>query len=68
MTAVATSKNVSVSCPAGKIATGGGAATSQTTLMSSMPTPSTTGATPTGWTAAFTVAHGSNSVYVICAN
>lgn len=68
MTATGNSKNVSVSCPAGQIATGGGASTSQTTLMGSMPTPGTTGATPTGWTAAFTVAHGSNAVYVICAN
>jgi hypothetical protein len=60
-------KTVTVSCPTGKVAIGGGGSSSKYTLVQSYPTASS-GSTPDGWTAVFSDATGSNTAYVICAS
>ena len=65
----ADSNTVSVSCPDGKVALGGGAQAGSDGwpyLISSYPT--STGGTPDGWTVQFDAPHPGNTAYVICAN
>ncbi len=57
--------SVTVHCPDGKIATGGGG-NSDKNLNASYPV--MTGNTPTGWTARFQSSDSDNTVYVICAS
>jgi hypothetical protein len=64
--ATANLASVTVSCPAGKVAVGGGGKPGGNQgIVASFPAGSPT---PTGWTALFGQANTGNTAYVICAN
>jgi hypothetical protein len=73
----ANNATLTVACPAGKVALGGGASSTQQTIKVSYPTTATVssttagpipadGTTPTAWTVIFNAAQGSNQVFVVC--
>jgi hypothetical protein len=64
-------QTVTANCATGNHAIGGGASSSQQTVMGSYPSLSngnavTTGSNPTSWTVRFNAAQGSNTAYVLC--
>jgi hypothetical protein len=63
----ANATTVSVSCPTGTVATGGGGKSNSYNVTQSYPTVSA-GSTPNGWTVVFSGSTGSNTAYVICAD
>ena len=71
VTDAANAATVTVSCPAGQVAVGGGGNGGAIgggfrSLAASFPTVS--GSTPDGWTARFSGASAGNTVYVSCAS
>lgn len=68
VTGTSATDTATASCPAGKVAVGGGGSSTNANNQLEASFPVLTATTPTGWTVRFDGAGGTQTAYVICAN